>query len=431
MCTISGTRAYELMRKLDFPRVGGTEGERSAAHILLDEARRLGLDARLDSYSIPVSATLSASLSVISPHSREIDCKPMAFAGSTPPEGLEAPLAYVETGAPRDAARAKDAVALIYGYVKSSVWADLRRAGALGLVSIADAEKGVPHNSVDPRWAEKHGIMPGVTVSFEDGLALARMSNPVVRLHVRETQANGESQNVVVTIPGTTRPDELIVVGCHYDSVRSSHGVHDDLAGVAVAWELMRLFSQERPCRTLQFIAFGGEEEGLLGSLHYARQNHDLLQKVRMMVNLDVGGGIIGRDTVAVNASDSVTDYLESYNKEAGTGWDVTSRAYGGDNLPFVIAGVPAATFYRSAGSAFYIHTSEDSMQWVDESHLERWGDMVLPLLFRWANAYEFPFERKVRDSVRKEAIKVIRNFSCLEEKDLEALRPKPLEKSS
>jgi len=104
-------------------------------------------------------------------------------------------------------------------------------------------------------------------------------------------------------------------------------------------------------------------------------------------------------------------------------GWDVLQRIYGGDNVPFVLAGVPALTFYRAQGSAFYIHTEHDSRRWIDAAHLLRWAHMVLPLLDRWANAHEFPFNSEVHESTRRDAVTLANDYFGLGEDDVRQLK--------
>ncbi len=422
---ISGSRMLELMKSLDFPRVAGTDGEKKAAEMLLREARALGIDAVLDAYELKAAVPEAHSLRILSPEDEVIECTPLSLSGSTPESGVEAPVVFVDAGAPKDVQHAKDCIALLYGTPKTRVWEELNRAGAKAVVCIAEPEKGLPHDSIDVRWIEQYGSIPGVMVSFKDGLRLVRQNGLTARLVHVERQHTAQSHNVICTVQGTSRPEEVIVVGAHYDSVRVSCGMHDDLAGTAVAWELMRHFADHPASRTIKFIAFGGEEEGLLGSIHFVENNPDLLKRVKMLVNLDVGGGIIGRDTVSVNATDEVLTYIEQYDKEQGTGWDIGQRPYGGDNIPFVLAGIPAITFFRSSGTAFYIHTKHDSIKWIDENRLARWAHMVLPLLARWANAYEFPFKLEVSDTTQKQAAKLLKDFSGAKDEHLERLKPK------
>jgi len=73
--------------------------------------------------------------------------------------------------------------------------------------------------------------------------------------------------NVVAELPGTTQPEEIILVGAHFDAYYQ--GADDNASGVAALLELARVLSQYRFARTLRFVGFDMEELGLAGSTHY------------------------------------------------------------------------------------------------------------------------------------------------------------------
>jgi len=74
-------------------------------------------------------------------------------------------------------------------------------------------------------------------------------------------EAHGvRSENLEVTLPGVSRPSEIILIGAHYDSVRGSPGANDNASGVAALLELSGALAQAKPARTLRFVAFVNEE---------------------------------------------------------------------------------------------------------------------------------------------------------------------------
>lgn len=96
---------------------------------------------------------------------------------------------------------------------------------------------------------------------------------PVPLFHVVRGQ---EVRNIEVTIPGTTRPTEIVVIGAHYDSVRGCVGANDNASGVAAVLEMARLLRGKQPRRTVRLVAFVNEEPPFfqteqMGSLVYAR----------------------------------------------------------------------------------------------------------------------------------------------------------------
>ena len=88
---------------------------------------------------------------------------------------------------------------------------------------------------------------------------------------------DGESaHNISVELRGTSRPDEIFVVGTHYDSVTNCPAANDNGSGIAGTIEMARFFRANPPARTMRFVAFVNEEPPYfhteqMGSLVYAR----------------------------------------------------------------------------------------------------------------------------------------------------------------
>lgn len=116
--------------------------------------------------------------------------------------------------------------------------------------------------------------------------------------------------NVVATLPGR-QPDRMLVVGAHYDSWNSGRpdpssflpGANDDASGTAAVLELARVFSQYEFDATLVFIAFAGEEQGLVGSQHWVELARAKGWNVEAMITNDIIGNIEGGNGVVDNGS--------------------------------------------------------------------------------------------------------------------------------
>lgn len=98
--------------------------------------------------------------------------------------------------------------------------------------------------------------------------------------------------NLVAELPGTGRPEEIVVIGAHYDTVRGSPGADDNASGVAVLLELARAFQDRAQPRTLRFVAFANEELPFsrtedMGSYAYAARCHRRGAAVTAMLALD------------------------------------------------------------------------------------------------------------------------------------------------
>jgi hypothetical protein len=86
---------------------------------------------------------------------------------------------------------------------------------------------------------------------------------------------NVDSFNVIAELPGTSKKDELVMVGGHFDSWHYGTGATDNAAGSAIAMEVMRILKQGKiqTDRTIRMALWGGEEEGLLGSRAYVKEH--------------------------------------------------------------------------------------------------------------------------------------------------------------
>jgi Peptidase family M28/PDZ domain/PA domain len=138
-----------------------------------------------------------------------------------------------------------------------------------------------------------------VKITFADAL-------PRASFKINLVKKQAESYNVIGILEGidANLKSEAIVIGAHYDhlgkggagslAVNSSeihHGADDNASGVAAMLELARTFAKEKKNkRTLVFIAFGGEEEGLIGSKFYVGNPAFPLAKTVAMINLDMVG---------------------------------------------------------------------------------------------------------------------------------------------
>ena len=103
------------------------------------------------------------------------------------------------------------------------------------------------------------------------------------------------AENIEAELPGTKRPNEIVVIGAHYDSVRGSPGANDNGTGVAAMLALARAFSTTQPLRTLRFLAFVNEEPPFfqtrhMGSRVYAKRSRQKEENILLMISLETIG---------------------------------------------------------------------------------------------------------------------------------------------
>jgi len=106
--------------------------------------------------------------------------------------------------------------------------------------------------------------------------------------------AAGEWRNIYVDIPGETAPDEIVLVGAHFDAVADSPGADDNASGVAGALAIANALGDEPMARTVRIVFFNLEEVGLVGSFEHARRAAARMEnggeRIVAMVNLEMIG---------------------------------------------------------------------------------------------------------------------------------------------
>jgi carboxypeptidase Q len=153
--------------------------------------------------------------------------------------------------------------------------------------------------------------VPGAALGYQDADYLSEMlkKDPdlkiILKLHC-QTFPDAQSYNVISEIRGTEFPNEVILVGGHFDSWDLSCGAHDDGGGCIQALEVLELFKKLniKPKRTIRCVFFINEENGIRGSLEYARYTDSL--KINHIAAIESDRGVFTPDGFSVD-SDSLT----------------------------------------------------------------------------------------------------------------------------
>lgn len=171
------------------------------------------------------------------------------------------------------------------------------------------------------------------------------------------------SKNVIGYIAGTEAPDSFIVFTAHYDHLGKMGnktifpGANDNASGTAFNLALAQYFRDHPQRYSIVFIAFSGEEAGLLGSRYFVSNPVFALDKIKCLVNIDLMGDATDGITV-VNAVQQDKDFelLRRINAEKKYLPQIKSRdnAPNSDHYPFTQAGVPAFFIYANGGKGHY-----------------------------------------------------------------------------
>ena len=194
-----------------------------------------------------------------------------------------------------------------------------------------------------------------------------------------------ESFNVVGEIPGTTKKDELVMLGAHLDSWHGGTGATDNAAGCSVSMEAVRILMAQglKPKRTVRIALWGGEEEGLLGSRAYVKEHFADRETMKLTAdhakvsgyfNLDNGTGKVRG--IYDQGNDMVRPIFEAWMKpflDMGA-TTVTNRNTGGtDHQAFDAIGLPGFQFIQDP-MEYDTRTHHSNMDVAD--HISR-GDLM------------------------------------------------------
>jgi hypothetical protein len=201
--------------------------------------------------------------------------------------------------------------------------------------------------------------------------------------------------NVVATLPGTdpTMAQETVIIGAHRDHFGRQAGLlfpgaDDNASGTAVVLEVARALAKTslRPKRTILFVSFSGEEQGLLGSRLYVERAPVPLSSTKAMINIDHAGIGSGRLTVGITGLDKQLAMTAGQAAGLVDKLDLFGFFPGGDHVPFKEAGVPTITVV-SSGVHPHFHQPSDTANTVRPDVLERTAQYVLALAWHLGNS--------------------------------------------
>jgi carboxypeptidase Q len=306
------------------------------------------------------------------------------------------PMVNVNNGAPVDFIRAGNiagCIVLVHGKVIRT-WEDLNeeynrvppiieralRGRAVAIAWIAERDRDLLYRHTDTQTGELEPI-PQVVVAREDGLRLARLLASGRQVYADleiPSQVGGPltTANVIAEIRGSEHPEQFVVLGAHLDSWELGTGALDNGCNAAMVIDALRAIhaSGVQPRRSIRFVLFSGEEEGLLGSEAYARQHRDELDNALAAVIFDSGSGHVSGFTLSgrTDLAGTARQLMAPLSSMGVT--EVTQDAdMGTDNFDFLLEGVP--TLVANQDAANYMqnyHAMSDTYDKVDLGNLRK-----------------------------------------------------------
>lgn len=237
--------------------------------------------------------------------------------------------------------------------------------------------------------------LPQLIVAREDGERIARLlasANPVwANLSIPNKIGTAiKTWNVVAEIRGSEKPDEFVVLGAHLDSWELGTGALDNGCNAALVIDALRTIKTSglKPKRSIRFILFSGEEEGLIGSRAYATAHRNELDKATGVVIFDAGTGkTTGFSTGGRKDVIPAVELLLAPLQQFGAAKAMATAESGTDHVDFMLEGVP--TFVADQAEANYLenyHATSDTFDKVDIPQLKTHVAEAAEFTFALAN---------------------------------------------
>lgn len=400
-------------------RFGGTPGEKQAADFMKETLEGYGLsNVHLEPISYEGWQRGEVTFAVTSPTTEEIDCMTLPHS---PPANISGQIIDLGDGAPEDFDRLADDIEGKIVMVTSEAYPGSGRrwihrnekygrsllAGAIGFIFVnhypgyGPATGGIGENGA--------GHIPGIALSYENGMYLRRMiqrhGDVTVRLISLDVIKPMISWNVIADLPGKKDPDQIVMIGCHYDGHDIAQGAADPASGTVAVMEAARVLAKYAPDLpiTIRFALWGVEEIGLLGSKQYAAAHDDALDTLRFYLNMDMAGAIDPKD-VELNEWPDLAPIFKAWAKEMALPFQVGQSVHAhSDHYPFLMAGVPTGGIGRlrkGRSGRGYGHTRYDTLDKVEIRGLREAAVLAARLALRIASRETWPVQRRSRKDV-------------------------------
>jgi hypothetical protein len=368
------------LRALAMPggRLSGSPNGARAERLVAEKLRSYGLsNVHLEPFELACWSVHHTEVTWLSDPPRALEgAVALARTMSTPPDGVTAELIDVGEGTENDFAARGDELRGKYVLIRDGHGRrtnGLRQAlahGAAGLVVLSQPEHeptiGNGHDCPRPE--------PAVVIRHAEELLAALQRGETVRLNIRLETENwdGRPNNVVGEIPGRgPLAKQVLTVCAHLDSWDLAEGALDNGSGAATILETARALRRVnwQPRRTIRFIWFMGEEQGLAGSAAYVRQHAGELDDIVAVINLDMPGaprsfGIHGEQPPLESFLQNLRGDLAAYELNAEIGH---RSGHGSDDASFADQGVSTISIGGEIGPGVKnYHTAGDKYEAVD-----------------------------------------------------------------
>jgi carboxypeptidase Q len=396
--------AYPLLKVLTDeigPRLTGSPPDSRAQQWALKEMRSIGLsNVRGEEWQLERGWRRGyARAQLVIPFHLDLAVASYGWSGSTPNGGAEADVVLVDSTALELEAQEHSATwpgKILLLTPKDSKHFDLFKSMSdlPGFLAVAASAHAIAIINGDPRpgillphtgpiglpFHRTDLVVLDMASEQRDLIArtlqLGKASRVKIDVQNEFTRGAVPSRNIVGEIPGSDYPEQVVVLGAHLDSWDLGTGAVDDGFGVAAVLGSAKaiLSAGIKPKRTIRFILFTGEEQGLLGSRAYLKQHQAEVRNFVCAVVLDWGSGPITRFPLAGH-DEFAAPMQELFRSSKALASVTTSPGYltFTDAYSFTLAGIPGiAPLQDSPNYTMVGHSAADTLDKVSESTLNQ-----------------------------------------------------------
>jgi carboxypeptidase Q len=299
------------------------------------------------------------------------------------------------------------------------------KGNAKGIAFIATREHDILYRHTNDMAGEIEQL-PMLVVAREDGERIGRLlasGHPVWADLSIPNKIGGPAaaSNVIAELRGSEKPDEFVILGAHLDSWELGTGALDNGCNAALVIDALRTLKASglKPKRTIRFILFSGEEQGMMGSRAYTVAHRNELDKAAGVVVIDSGIGQVtgfslgGRKDMVDTVQAMIAPLKQFGVEELKTG-DVE---WGTDHYDFLLEGVP--TLVAEQAEANYLenyHAVSDTFDKVDMAQLKKHVAEMTVVAYGIANAKDrigprltyAQIDKTLRDTHHDEQMKLL-----------------------
>ncbi|MGI2257754.1 M20/M25/M40 family metallo-hydrolase [Shewanella sp. GXUN23E] len=399
---LNSTLGYDLVESLTVevgPRLPGTDKDIQAVNWAVNKLQSLGFDkVYREPVQVPVWHRGQAHAAVTSPYTQSLVITALGGSVATPEEGITADIVRFNSLADLKQAAPESVEGKIvfidhkterhqdgHGYGKTAPGrsqgaAAAAQKGAVAIVirSIGTDSDRLAHTGM-MRYQEGIKPIPAAAMSNPDAdlinNMLKRSDKVTLQLFLSpESQGTATSYNVIAEVTGSSKPEEIVLIGAHLDSWDEGTGAIDDGAGVGIVTAAAKLIQDlpQKPARTIRVVLYAAEEIGLVGGKAYAKAHQHELHNHYIAAESDFGAGRIYQldwnvNEAAVNALQQLTVEMADIGVMPGN-----NEASGGPDVSMLPAlGVPVASLRQDGRDYFdWHHTPNDTLDKIDPAAL-------------------------------------------------------------